>query len=120
LSARPRLRWPSGDSSARSTCWSVEVPRPPSIWDSFIRVVFDGTLDSDLRGWQKKDDQIERKPKKAGFDDPEKASRLGRALVAYTQNDVVARQYVSELVESHIVMFVGQELQNELHSEPSG
>jgi hypothetical protein len=98
----------------------VEVPRPPSIWDSFIRVVFDGTLDSDLRGWQKKGDQIERKPKKAGFDDPEKASRLGRALVAYTQNDVVARQYVSELVESHIVMFVGQELQNELHSEPSG
>jgi hypothetical protein len=87
----------------------VEVPRPPSIWDSFIRVVFDGTLDSDLRGWQKKDDQIERKPKKAGFDDPEKASRLGRALVAYTQNDVVPHSDVR-----------GPELQNELHSEPSG
>ena len=94
--------------------WSVEVPRPPSIWDSFIRTVFDGTLDSDVRAWEKKGREIERKPKKAGFDDPEKALRLGQAIVAYTRNVRVARQYVSDLVESHIVMFVAQELLGEL------
>jgi hypothetical protein len=93
--------------------FSQRVPRPPSIFDSFVRSVFLGQLDKDPARSRAAAQEMVAKPKRSGID-PEKAVHLGRAILAYLDDPVAARAYVAELVESHMATCAVQDVGSEL------
>lgn len=92
--------------------FSQKVPKPPSIFGSFARVVFQEQIEADPEKWKTMGQGLTAHPEASGMD-PEKAAYLGAAILAFLKEPAISRRYVAELVESHMASHTVQEVAGE-------